>query len=295
LYTRYDVHDFVTKCVDIKNLVGDGKGGLLTLSVKVILNNPRQLPKDLSHSHYSALSIKNALCDVVRELRGDRFNVDVENPDVPLVAILRGNGGAASMSLYRSLHPPGSLHKRGYRQGNSIHKAAMKESMAAGLLLEAGWMEKVKAATTDQGSKHQLRFIDPMAGSGSLLLEACMMAADIAPGLMRIRCGIPNHTNPPVTRWKSSDNVNEAWKTVLLNATQRAKVGIQIMQKHRSLIQFVGNDIHSGALDMMKLSLSSAGLLNFVHLSNEDCYDLDVKTENKDVKIDYFVATNPPW
>ena len=118
--------------------------------MKTILNNPRQLPKDLSHSHYTALSVKNSLCDVVRDMRGDRPDVDVDNPDLPLVAILRGMGdsrfddGAASLSIYKSLHPPGSLHKRGYRSGGAMHKAAMKESMAAGLLLEAGWNEKVQ-------------------------------------------------------------------------------------------------------------------------------------------------------
>jgi 23S rRNA G2445 N2-methylase RlmL len=132
LYTRDDLNGFIRECVNAKELLGDGKGGLLTLSVKSILNNPRQLPKDLSHSHYTALSIKNALCDAVRDMRGDRPDVDVENPDLPLVAILRGMGddqydeGAASLSIYRSLHPPGSLHKRGYRSGDSMHKASMK-------------------------------------------------------------------------------------------------------------------------------------------------------------------------
>ena len=117
LYTRDDLHNFVRECVNVKDLLGDGKRGLLTLSVKAIMNNPRQLPKDLSHSHYTALSIKNSLCDVVRDMRGDRPDVDVDNPDLPLVAILRGMGdnryddGAASLSIYKSLHPPGSLHK----------------------------------------------------------------------------------------------------------------------------------------------------------------------------------------
>lgn len=323
LYTRHDVHDFVRQCVDAKDLLGDGKGGLLTMSVKTILNNPRQLPKDLSHSHYTALSIKNSLCDVVRDMRGDRPNVDVDNPDVPLVAILRGLGssqydeGAASLSIYRSLHPPGSLHKRGYRAGGAIHKAAMKESMAAGLLLEAGWKEKVEAvieAGQDEKSKSQLRMIDPMAGSGSLVLEACMMATDIAPGLMRIRCGIPNHSTPPVTRWKSNDDnegieVNAAWKNVLLDATQRAKTGIQRMREHPSLIQIEANDIHPRAVDIMESSLEAAGLANFVRLSNMDCYDLEGGKrpdgdDDDDGEIDdnedatyseYFVATNPPW
>jgi len=316
LYTRDDLHNFVRECVNARDLLGDGKGGLLTLSVKAILNNPRQLPKDLSHSHYTALSIKNSLCDVIRDLRGDRPDVDIDNPDVPLVAILRGMGddqydeGAASLSIYRSLHPPGSLHKRGYRAGGAMHKAAMKESMAAGLLLEAGWKEKVEAAIAiverdeiDNAPNHELRMVDPMAGSGSLVLEACMMATDIAPGLMRIRCGAPNHSDPPVTRWKADDeeDVSSAWKNVLVGATKRAKTGIQRMREYPSLIQIEANDIHPNAVDIMESSLETAGLANFVRLSNMDCYDMDGGKgpgDNDDINsntYEYFVATNPPW
>jgi len=310
LYTRHDIHDFVRDQVNVKDLLGDGKGGLLTLSVKAILNNPRKLPKDLSHSHYTALSIKNSLCDVARDLRGDRPDVDTENPDVPLVAILRGisddndNEDAASLSLFRSLHPPGSLHKRGYRQGSAIHKAAMKESMAAGLLIDAGWKDKVETAITNhkkEEQQHQLKFIDPMAGSGSLALEACMMATDIAPGLMRIRCGIPGHSKPPVTRWKSSsndidDDVAAAWKNVLFEATQRAKAGIHLMRQNPSLIRIEANDIHPSAVDIMKSALSLAGVLNFVCISNEDCYNLEASdTDDDNDNVKYFVATNPPW
>ena len=318
LYTRDDLQNFVRECIDVKDLLGDGKGGLLTLSVKAILNNPRQLPKDLSHSHYTALSIKNSLCDVVRDLRGDRPDVDIDNPDVPIVAILRGMGdsryddGAASISIYRSLHPPGSLHKRGYRQG-AIHKAAMKESMAAGLLLEAGWKEKVDGviASIEEDSHAEslnqsyprLKIIDPMAGSGSFVLEACMIATNIAPGLMRIRCGVPNHSNPPVTRWRGSnaDDVYSSWKNVLLEATQDAKAGIKRMREYPSLIQIEANDIHPRAVDIMESSLETAGLSKFVHLTNMDCYDMtggkDANGNNNENggRCEYFVATNPPW
>lgn len=314
LYTRDDLHNFVRECVNVKDLLGDGKGGLLTLSVKAIMNNPRQLPKDLSHSHYTALSIKNSLCDIVRDMRGDRPDVDVDNPDLPLVAILRGMGdnryddGAASLSIYKSLHPPGSLHKRGYRAGGAMHKAAMKESMAAGLLLEAGWKEKVEGVISlaDKNQDvplHTLKMTDPMAGSGSLVLEACMMATDIAPGLMRIRCGIPNHSNPPVIRWKpnNQEDVESAWKTVLLDATKRAKAGFKRMRENPSLIEIEGNDIHPRAVEIMETSLETAGLDRFVTLSNMDCYDLeggkdpDDDNDESPSNREHFVYTNPPW
>ena len=124
LESRDDVYHAVQNSqLHVKDLLGDGQGGLLSLSVKVIANGGR-LPKDISHSHYTALMIKNALVDQVRDLKdGERPNVDLDDPDVPLVAILHSTGMAAEMSLYRSLAPPGTLHRRGYRAGGAIHKA----------------------------------------------------------------------------------------------------------------------------------------------------------------------------
>ena len=334
--TRQDIHTFIQSALNIKELLGDGHGGLLTLSVKTIMNNPRLLPKDLCHSHYTALEIKNAICDIVRELRDDRDRptVDIDHPDVPLVAIFRGGGvgggggdttnnrrrrgknyidnrsavPGASLSLYRSLHPPGSLHKRGYRTGSAIHKAAMKESLAAGLLIEAGWQDYVDMLTKQPDStSSKLVMVDPMAGSGSLITEACMMATDIAPGLMRLRCGLDSHRMPPVTKWKKSNDEEEAdnatlWKKILLDATKRAKIGIQrirdYQQEDPSRIHIVANDIHPGAVDIMEEALSNAGLIDFVELSNMDCYDLDVNSYNNQDSSDtttYFIATNPPW
>lgn len=286
LHDRNDLHSFINKEVDVKNLLGDGKGGLLTLSVKAVLNSPRQLPQDLSHSHYTALTVKNALCDAIRDMRGDRPNVDIDDPDVPLVAIFRGKDGAASVALYRSLHPPGSLHKRGYRQG-PIHKAAMKESLAAGLLQEAAWHKKIERAKEDDDYK--LRLIDPMCGSGSLVLEAAMMAASISPGLMRIRCNVAGHSFPPVTRWKSDTDTAELWKEVLVDASKQAKSGLAWIRKDPTKIVIQGNDIHPGAVRIMEDSAEAAGLLSLIEISNMDCYDMEVN------EVPCFVVTNPPW
>lgn len=302
---RQDLMEFIKTEVNVKDLLGDGKGGLLTLSVKAILNNSRQLPQDLSHSHFSALSVKNALCDVIRDMRGDRPSVDVDTPDVPLVVMLRGTNGAASLSLYRSLHPPGSLHKRGYRRGSAIHKAAMKESLAAGLLREAGWHVKLReakdayslsSASGSSSNKTPLRLVDPMAGSGSFLLEAAMMAVDIAPGLVRIRCGVPDHALPPVTRWKSDIDTEKLWKSILLGASQRAKNGLQWIRDNPGQVTLQANDIHPGAIEIMESALETAGLRNLVQITNMDCYDMELVDENDlAAGIPYLVVTNPPW
>ena len=296
LYDKNDVHEFIRQDVNVKDLLGDGEGGLLTISCKAVLNNARNLPKDLSHSHFTGLTIKNALCDVVRELRSDRPNVDIDDPDVPLVAMVLGQEGAggagASISLYKSLAPPGSLHKRGYRSNSAMHKAAMKESLAAGLLLQAGWKEKAGQAKANIGSSQSpLIVVDPMAGSGSLVLEAAMMAADIAPALMRIKCGMSGQSLPPVTRWKGSVDSTRLWKELLLEATQRAKQGIQTVRETK-WIQIHANDIHGGALDLMEDSLAQAGLSPLVQITNQDCKDLKIPSDSE---TPHWVLTNPPW
>ena len=296
LYDKNDVHEFIRQDVNVKDLLGDGEGGLLTISCKAVLNNARNLPKDLSHSHFTGLTIKNALCDVVRELRSDRPNVELDDPDVPLVAMVLGHegvgGSGASISLYKSLAPPGSLHKRGYRSNSAMHKAAMKESLAAGLLLQAGWKEKAEQAKANSGSsQNPLILVDPMAGSGSLVLEAAMMAADIAPALMRIKCGMSGQSLPPVTRWKGSLDSTRVWKELLLEATQRAKQGIQTVRETK-WIQIHANDIHGGALDLMEESLAQAGLSPLVQITNQDCKDLKIPSDSESP---HWVLTNPPW
>ena len=114
----------------------------------------------------------------------------------------------ADVDLYRVLHAGGSLHRRGYRQSNTdarweedddnedewnrrqssvgnapVHRAAMKESMAAGVLLEAGWDKLVLAA---RGDDKGAVLVDPTTGSGTFPTEAALIACDIAPGLLRI-------------------------------------------------------------------------------------------------------------
>lgn len=293
IYNRDDLYKFVRNTVDVKDLLGDGTGGLLTLSVQTILNGANRIPSDINHSHYTALTIKNALTDAVRDLREDRPNVDLDNPDVPIVAVLLGTDDGAVVSLYRQLHPTGTLHKRGYRQGSVIHKAAMKESMAAALLMHAGWPEQCLSAN----AKNRVTLLDPMAGSGSLLLEAACIAGDVAPGLMRIKCGLPGHSMPPVVRWKAAGDdanaVTDIWKRLLVQATARAKQGLQRLQSPNSPIEMIGNDIHPGALDLFEAALHQAGLTNVVQVTEGDCLDWDPEVRNLDGP--WMVVSNPPW
>lgn len=358
--TPKDLYQFIQSNINVKDLLGDGKGGLLTLAVSVQFNNPQYIPEELNHSHFSALTIKNALVDRVRDLRGDgtRPDVEIENPQLPLVAVLRGirpdamaltpfhsnaakatrssyqpsprAAAAAHVSLYRCLHPPISLHKRGYRSGQAIHKAALKESLAAGLLLCAGWDKlcqtvattrpatntdsNVDSADVTDKSPTCYSLIDPMAGSGSLVVEAAMIAADLAPGLVRIKSKVQGFINPPILQWKYPTSatagvpLKDIWKALLRDATLRAQQGIERLQQDDA-IQIHANDIHSGALDLLQQSLLQAGLDGVVYVHSGDCRNLDIHkirsktTKNgssefppaSNIKSSTMVVTNPPW
>ena len=121
---------------------------------------------DLSHTHYTALTVKNALVDTCREYYGKRPNVDIHNADVPFQILLHEN----TCTLYRCLNNE-SLHKRGYRSSFDIHKASLKESLAAGLLLTCGW-DKLIYDTRYNSPSQSAVLVDPMQGSGTFLLEA---------------------------------------------------------------------------------------------------------------------------
>lgn len=324
---RDSLYEYIQYAIapNIQRLLGNGKGGLLTLSVTTVLNG--SLPKELCHSHYTSLTVKNAIVDLVRALRQDgiRPDVDLEDADVPFVLVLKGMRNqrnsldiSVDASLYRMLHSAGSLHKRGYRV-ETVHKAAMKESLAAGLLLEAGFDKLINAAKED-GLPAVL--IDPMCGSGTFCLEAALIAADYAPGLIRLKYQNDNsswkssssnnnsssssdptkkvnpHMNPPVVRWKDSDK--EYWKQLLLEAKDRATAGRKWMSAKnnssndsRSNVIIMGNEMNGGAFALALGNIEKAGFKDLISLYQGDCIDWHVS--DAVVPGRTIVVSNPPW
>ena len=124
---------------------------------------------DIRNTHFGALKVKDAICDYFRDKTGRRPDVS-DNPDVSFH--VRLYKGVFSVSLDFAGEP---LHRRGYRQSQGA--APLKENLAAALLIRSGWPELMKQ---EEGA-----LLDPMCGSGTLLVEAALMAADIAPGLLR--------------------------------------------------------------------------------------------------------------
>ena len=343
---REDVSDLIESTVDVTQLLAVGGLNnhnkkfntndppvLLTLAVQVVTAVDPWIPSDIRHTHFTSLTIKNALCDKCRDIfNGYRPNVDTETPQVPLVALIKGcepfrsqqddrlTAQKAEFTLYRQLHV-GSLHKRGYRQdGVAIHKAAMKESLAAGLLYLSGWNQVVQDHLKEvekkkDGENSPLILVDPMAGSGTLLLEATLMAADVAPGIMRMHCG--GSRRPPFLDWSYVDEdieILEVWKHALVDATERAKAGLQRLRAltENGQLLLLGNDVHPGAFQLFETALSAASLKSFVDIRCEDCssnwMDSIVKLCYNEEKQDgssiegstktyprVMVVTNPPW
>lgn len=156
----------------------------------------------IRHTQYGAQRVKDAIVDQFRTATGERPNVDRGSADI------RINARLAKGSITLSLDFSGdSLHRRGYRERQV--NAPLKENLAAALLLRAGWPEIAR-----QGGD----FVDPMCGGGTLVIEAAMMAADIAPGLLRQRFGFHAWTGYQPALWQSLVAEAEARRDVGLAA-----------------------------------------------------------------------------
>jgi 23S rRNA G2445 N2-methylase RlmL len=181
------------------------------------------------------------------------------------------------------------------------YSPAMKESLAAGLLLAAGWKDAVRhleKTSSENGNLEGITLVDPMCGSGSLLLEAAMITVNFAPGLMRIMNHVPGHQMPPVLRWKgNNERLLPIWKELLLDASKAVKSRFAWLREHDGLVALLGNDIHTGALELLEASLKQAGGLDrLLELHQNDCREwnaLQNETQRQNRKV--WVVTNPPW
>ena len=149
--------------------------------------------KQLNHSHFTALQVKNALTDWQLQQTGRRSHVDTQDPD--FFIHLHVERDRAVLSLDSS---GGSLHRRGYR--SAVGLAPLKETLAAALLEMSAWQP-------------DLPFLDPLCGSGTLPLEASLRALDIAPGSFRKRFGF--------SKWQDFDA--RLWQQLQQEARQRRK------------------------------------------------------------------------
>ncbi len=153
----------------------------------------------IDHSHYGVQRVKDAIVDRFRARCGQRPNVDLHQPDMRIHARWRNRQAIISLDLSGD-----SLHRRGYREVTVT--APLKETLAAALLLKAGW----PAIATAGGS-----LVDPLCGSGTLVIEAAWMAGDYAPGLLRDRWGFNG--------WLG--HIPALWNRLVAEAYERREIG----------------------------------------------------------------------
>jgi 23S rRNA (guanine2445-N2)-methyltransferase / 23S rRNA (guanine2069-N7)-methyltransferase len=153
----------------------------------------------ITHTHFGALRLKDGIVDALREASGSRPDIALERPDVRVHAHAHGTHLTVAIDLAGE-----SLHRRGYR--DAAGEAPLKENVAAGLLLRAGW-ESLAA----QGAE----FLDPLCGSGTLVVEAALIAGDRAPGLTREYFGFRG--------WRGHEA--PLWERLRAEALARARAG----------------------------------------------------------------------
>ena len=196
----------------------------------------------LRNTQFTALKVKDAVCDRLRDVRGARPDVDAANPGFAIDVSLHKD----KATIYANLSGA-SLHRRGYREDGVQTQAPLKETLAAGMLLAAGWPDLVARA---QQSQDAVGFLDPMCGSGTLAIEAALVAAGIAPGLHRAKWGFEG--------WVQHDAA--AWAALLDEAGERRN------GTDASRVRIVAGDIDQGAVDIARANAQRAGVSGLVEL-----------------------------
>ncbi|MCY7313653.1 MAG: bifunctional 23S rRNA (guanine(2069)-N(7))-methyltransferase RlmK/23S rRNA (guanine(2445)-N(2))-methyltransferase RlmL [Pseudoxanthomonas sp.] len=184
----------------------------------------------ITHARYAAQRVKDAVVDTLRAQGLDRPSVDVDHPDVRINLSLRKGRATISIDL-----GGGPLHRRGWRQVQN--DAPLKENLAAAVLMRGDW-KNIHA----QGGA----LLDPMCGSGTLLIEGALLAADVAPGLQRHGGQLPSH-------WLGLDPAT--WPALLDEAGQREAAGRAALKQ-----VIFGSDIDPHAIRAARENAESAGV-----------------------------------
>jgi len=213
----------------------------------------------INNSHFGSLVVKDAIVDQMRAKFHQRPNIQLNRPTIKINVYLNNEEAQLSLDLSGE-----SLHRRGYREENVT--APIKENLAAAMLLRSGWPEIAK-----QGGS----LIDPMCGSGTLLLEAGLIAADYAPGLLRDYFGFLG--------WKKHDQA--CWEKLLTEAEQRKATGLENMP------HIAGFDQSRRTAATAIQHVENAGFEHKIHVEKRDISDAKPATSWKPG----LMICNPPY
>lgn len=203
-----------------------------------------------TNSHYVTLRVKDAIVDRIRDKMNARPDIDRDNPS------LKVNVHLADRILTLSLDSSLGLHRRGYRQATNI--APINEVLAAGLVLLSGW-------------RGQTNLMDPMCGSGTLLIEAAMVAANIPACIHKKRFGF------------------ESWKDFDPQLFEKIKE-VSLRKMRDPGIRILGRDKAPSALAKAAENITAAGLEDFIGLSRQDFFHSRRPEEGA-----WTLLFNPPY
>ncbi len=200
------------------------------------------------NSMYASLKVKDAVADSFREKFGKRPSVNQEDPDIRFHVYLMGDYCEISLDSSGD-----SLHKRGYRvvQG----EAPVNEVLAAGMIMLSGWTG-------------ESNFLDPMCGSGTILIEAAMIAKGIPAGIYRKSFGFE--------KWLDFD---EHLFSEIYNADYEKETSVRIF----------GSDISTQSCANARANIKNAGLSKVIEIDSKDFLELSPPFENG------IIVTNPPY
>ncbi len=219
----------------------------------------------IRNSHYAALKVKDAICDRLKEkFDGRRPDIDTENPDISFHVHVYDR----TVKWYADFSGEG-LHQRGYRDEQT--DAVLKEHLAAALICRSEWRKT--AADGNPGL-----FMDPFCGSGTIAIEAALMASDTAPGLIRKK---------PYAFQTLPGFDEDLWNSLLDEARQRRQAALDERD-----IRIYASDISGRAIRIAKAAAARAGVDGLIDFSEKD---FTAFTE-KDVPAGPgFIVTDPPY
>ena len=217
----------------------------------------------IRHTRFGAQTVKDGVVDRLYADGQPRPDVDTRTPDLRLYAHLHRGRLTLGVDLAGE-----SLHRRGYRR--DVGHAPLKENLAAALLVRAGW-----PALAREGAP----LVDPLCGAGTLLIEAAMMAADIAPGLARERFGFHG--------WAGHDEAS--WRELKREAEARASIG-----RKRCRSRLFGFDESPPALAAAKANAMRAGVPALIELKGASLAEL-TRPAALPEQARGLVISNPPY
>lgn len=215
----------------------------------------------IKHSHFAALKVKDAIVDQFRNATGQRPSISVTRPDVHVNLYLSHNEATISIDLSGE-----SLHRREYR--TTAGSAPLKENLAAAVLHRARWPEIAGGGG---------EMIDPMCGSGTLLIEGALIAGDGAPGMGKQYFGF--------LHWKGHNA--RLWHQLKKEARERWQQGM------KKIPSIAGYDSDRQAIQRALWHVERAGLGRIIHIEKRDVACASPLC--KHFRAAGLVVTNPPY